>query len=506
MLKRLSGLDTVFLAGESPGNWLHIMAILLLDPSTVPGGYAFARFRDDLAARLRTLPPMRRRLLEVPMGLANPVWIDDPDVDFERHIRRAAVPEPGGPEEIGRLAADMLERPLDRRRPLWEMLVVEGVAEGRIAVIAKLHHAMMDGVAGMQHMASLLTREPDAPPPEDRPLPPTPPAPDGLTLLRRALPRIITRPLRIARATASTLATFLSHEQDTSPHAEDTPSVEVHRTWLNAHTTPERSVAYGALSLDAARDAAHAMSATVNDVVLAAVGGALRRELSDRGVLPAHPLVAAVPVSTHAAGDDLANAMSVMFVGLGTDVADAGERLRAVRDATCRAKHARAPRHGAGDTLRAWAEVPRPLEISLLARLTIRSGLMLRVPPLCNLVVSNVPGPPVALHLGGARLVGIHPLGPIFDGIGLNVTVLSHDDRSLDFGIVALGSLIRDPWPLAEALRQSFDEVVSSAGARSPGVRASPSRPADLPPAHPDPDGKKARGEAPRGVGTMRPG
>lgn len=483
MLKRLSGLDTVFLAGESPGNWLHIMAILLLDPSTVPGGYAFARFRDDLAARLRTMPPMRRRLIEVPMGLANPVWIDDPDVDFERHIRRAAVPEPGGPEEIGRLAADMLERPLDRRRPLWEMLVVEGVAEGHIAVIAKLHHAMMDGVAGMQHMVSLLTREPDAPAPDDRPLPPAAPAPDGLTLLRWALPRIVTRPLRVARATASTLATFLSREPAPSGRAGDTPPVTVHRTWLNAHSTPERSVAYGALSLDAARGVAHAASATVNDVVLAAVGGALRRELSRRGVLPGFPLVAAVPVSTHAAGDDLANAMSVMFVGLGTDVADAGERLRGVRDATRRAKQGVGRGHGRGaaDLLRAWAEVPRPVEISLLARLAVRSGVMLRMPPLCNLVVSNVPGPPVALHLGGARLLGIHPLGPIFDGVGLNVTVLSHDDRSLDFGIVALGSLIRDPWPLAEALRQSFDELVSCAGARSPGAPVDPPRAADLP-------------------------
>ena len=275
----------------------------------------------------------------------------------------------------------------------------------------------------------------------------------------------------------------MSRERSPSPRDSDGPPVTVHRTWLNAHTTPERSVAYGALSLDAARDAAHDASATVNDVVLAAVGGALRRELSRRGVLPGAPLVAAVPVSTHAAGDDLANAMSVMFVGLGTDIADAGERLRVVRDATRRAKHGegRGHGHGAADLLRAWAEVPRPVEISLLARLVVRSGVMLRVPPLCNLVVSNVPGPPVALHLGGARLVGIHPLGPIFDGVGLNVTVLSHDDRSLDFGIVALGSLIRDPWPLAEALRRSFDELVSSAGVRSSSVDPGPRQTADLP-------------------------
>ncbi|MBW2383798.1 MAG: wax ester/triacylglycerol synthase family O-acyltransferase [Deltaproteobacteria bacterium] len=459
--KRLSGLDTVFLAAESPGNWLHVMAILILDPRSVPGGYSFDRFRDYVAKRLHLIPPMRCRLVEVPFGLAPPIWVDDPELDIDRHLRRAAVPPPGGPSELARLAAEMMERPLDRSRPLWEISMVEGVEGGQIALLAKLHHSMMDGMAGMQFMAALLSREPDISDPDPAEIESAEAIPSDLRLLADAAPNRLGRPLRLAKAGAQTLGRLLKHRlADRS--ADEFDAVEVPRMWLNAPSTPERSVSYISLPLDTARGIAHAHDATLNDVILSIVGGALRCELDRRDVLPDAPLVAAVPVSTHDEGDDLANAVSVMYVRLGTDVADPIERLHTIRDDARRAKH----RQGSlfGNSASAWADAFLPYETAFLAGLTLDLGLLHHLPPLCNLVVSNIPGPPVPLYLGGARLMGIHPLGPIFDGMALNITVLSREDETLDFGLVALGRLIRDPWPLANALKASLEELSRAAG------------------------------------------
>jgi diacylglycerol O-acyltransferase len=460
--KRLSGLDAVFLAAETPGNWLHVMAILILDPRTVPGGYVFDRFREYVSKRLHLIPPMRRRLVEVPFGLAAPIWVDDPDLDIDRHLHRVAVPAPGGPTLLAKLASEMMERPLDRSRPLWEIAMVEGVEGGNIALLAKLHHSMMDGMAGMQFMAALLSREPDVSDPDPADAEPSPPIPSDLQLLADAAPNVLGRPLRFAKAGAETLGRLLKQRLSDEP-TEAVEAVKVQRTWLNAPTTPERSVAYVSLPLADARDVAHSHDATVNDVILAIVGGALRRELDRRDVLPDAPVVAGVPVSTHEEGDDLANAMSVMYVGLGTDVADPIVRLHGIRDGARTAKR----RQGSvvGNGLIAWADALLPYETSFLAGLTLDLGLLHHMPPLCNLIVSNIPGPPVPLYLGGARLLGIHPLGPIFDGMALNVTVLSRENETLDFGLVALGRLIRDPWPLAQALKDSLQELCEAAEA-----------------------------------------
>ena len=457
-VERLSGLDNVFLAAESPGNWLHVMAILILDPDTVPGGYTYDGFRNYVARRLHMIPPLRRRLLEVPFGLANPVWVDDPDIDIDRHLHRAAVPEPGGHRELAQLAAEMMERPLDRSRPLWEITVVEGVADGHIALLAKLHHSMMDGMAGMQFMAALLTREPDVSDPVPTPREPTPPIPSSLSLLLAATPSRLTRPLRIARAATTTLVRMARHQlRDRSENEPEDEAVDVVRMWLNAPTTPERSIAFVSLPLDEARAVAHAHDATVNDVILAIVGGALRTELGRRGVLPEASVVAGVPVSTHEEGDDLANAVSVMYVALGTELADPIERLHSIRDGARSAKR----RQGGlvGDGVSAWANALLPYETSFVAGLFHDLGLLHHMPPLCNLVISNMPGPPVPLYLGGARLLGIHPMGPIFDGMALNITVLSREDETLDFGIVALGRLMRDPWTLTDAMEESLQAL-----------------------------------------------
>jgi WS/DGAT/MGAT family acyltransferase len=466
-LRRLSGLDTAFLVAERPGKYLHVMAILILDPDTVPGGYSFEGFRKFVMDQLPLVPPLRRRLLEVPFALARPVWAEDPDFQIDHHLRRAAVPKPGTLRELCEMAAEIEERPLDRGRPLWEMVVVEGLRDGHIAVLAKLHHSMMDGMAGLRYMASLFTRDPDLPEPACVDAKPPDPLPGALDLLSAALPSIAGRPLQAARAGAHTARLLAADawrrvtDRSASDEADAPPRVE--RSPLNGPISPYRTIACAPLPLARIRAVARAGTATINDVILAVVAGALRSFLERRGSPPPAPLVAAVPVSTHAEGDDVANAISLFRVGLATDEEDPQARLEAIRDATQHAKgRGRSKGTGSGGlagNIMEWSDVPAPLFFSLATQLY--SEIANRLPPLCNLVVSSVPGPPVPLHLGGARLIGLYPLGPIYEGMALNVTALTCQD-SVDVGLVACRRALPDLPELESALEAALDDLEAS--------------------------------------------
>jgi len=459
--KRLAGLDSAFIAAETPTNHLHMMAVLQLDPTTVPGGYSFARMRDFIGARLGAVPPLRRRLVEVPFGLHRPIWIDEPALDLELHVRRAALPAPGGPRELSALAAGMNGRPLDRSRPLWEMVIVEGLQNGSIAVLAKLHHALMDGISGMGFLGALFSAKAALPEVGE-------PAeshggrgrPSDLELIAGALPALATSPLRLARAGGNALRSLLrgTLEGDRSgPPPRSARSVP--RTLLNRTLTANRSVAYTALPLAELKAVARTFQVTLNDVVLALVAGALRRYLLERDALPADPLVAGVPASTHAtSGDDLANAYAALFPSLATDIVSPAERLLAIHDSTQGEK--RRQRTLWGDSLAEWTEVPAPVLFSVLSRVFTGLGLAEHITPFCNVVVSNVPGPPTTLYFGGARLLGIYALGPIFDGVALNVTALSVG-ASLDVGISACREIVPDPWQIAAALPDALAELVA---------------------------------------------
>jgi diacylglycerol O-acyltransferase len=470
-LRRLTGLDAAFLSAEHPGNLLHMMGVLVLDPSSVPGGYTFERFRDFLALRLPALTPLRRRLVEVPGGLAPPLWTEEAAVDVDLHLRRAAVPSPGGPRELAAMAAEMLERPLDRSRPLWEMAMVEGLAGGRLAVLAKVHHAMMDGMAGMKLMASLfattpelgeaprvVAREPDR-------------VPGRVELLVRAVPWLLRQPRRAAwaglRTTRSTLGRVgRALSGGSGPKA---PPVHVSRSWFNVEVTPYRAVALQSLALADLREIGHAAGASVNDVMLAVVGGALRSYLTRRGVPTDAPLVAGVPLAVRGEGDERANAVTSVSVGLATDLADPAERLRAIHAAMTAHKGQRGGT--LGEDLAAWADVPPPLVFSLISSAYIELHLGERLDPICNVIVSSVPGPPETLYLAGARLVGIHPLGPVYSGVALNVTAIGCGE-SLDIGLVACRGRMPDLWDLADAVPAALAELRAAVGAQPRAARA----------------------------------
>jgi WS/DGAT/MGAT family acyltransferase len=320
---------------------------------------------------------------------------------------------------------------------------------------------MMDGLAGMKLMASLFSPTPDVEPPPATARRASGRLPSRFALLAGAVPWLARQPWRAARAGARSARSLL-HRTQLGRGEPEVPAPVVSRSWLNVEITPQRAVAYTSLALAELRAVGEPFGASVTDVLLALVAGALRRYLAARGVEPEAPLVAGVPVAMRGKGDERANAVTSTFVSLATDLADPVARLLRIRDAMAARKRARG--RSLGEDLAAWADVPPPLVFSWLSEAYLDLHLAERIDPLCNLVVSSVPGPQQPLHLAGARLVGIHPLGPIYSGIALNVTAIGHADR-LDIGLVACRGRMPDLWDLADAIPLALGDLADTAGA-----------------------------------------
>jgi WS/DGAT/MGAT family acyltransferase len=460
-VERLTGLDAGFLYMETPTLHMHTLKISVVDPSSVPGGYSFQMFKDVLEQRLHLLPPFRRRIVEVPMRVHHPVWIEDPNFDLSHHVRRVGCPAPGGMHEFAELVSDIASRQLERHRPLWEIWVIEGLEDGKIAFVAKIHHSVADGIAAASLLANVaadLTGQPaaDAWRGED--------VPRRWELFRDAvkdlgrellgLPKLLRQTMRNMRA----VRTKRSESELAPPLPFQTP-----RTRFNTSLTPHRIFTMSTLSLDDVKTVKNAFDATVNDVILAVVAGALRRYLYEHGELPDRPLVAGVPVSTAADPERLAgNKVSNMFTALRTDLEDPIERLRAIHDVTKAAKEF----HNVLGTemLRDWSEITPPRPFAWFMRMYSRRGLAARHRPPINLVVSNVPGPRAPLSIADANIVALYSMGPILEGIGLNVTVWSYVD-SINFGLVSCPELAPDLWTLTDAMGDELAELVKRAEA-----------------------------------------
>jgi diacylglycerol O-acyltransferase len=474
-MERLSGLDAAFLYLETPSLHMHVAMTAVFDPSTVPGGYSFDNMRQVVADRLHLVPPFRRRLVEVPFRLTHPLWIEDPDFDLDYHLRRVAVPSPGGPRELADLAGDICSRPLDRARPLWEMHVVEGLGGGNIGLVARMHHATIDGVSGAELMVHLFDFEPEPapkPPPEQEWRPDR--VPSDFDLLAQAIPELARRPVqlvRVARQTGQAAVGLLRRRQEKAAASATRPEsgiLNAPRTSFNVAITPHRKQAFCSLSLDEVKKVKNAFGVKVNDVVLAVCTGALRRYLDDRDELPDRPLVATVPISVHTEDSKgrPGNSVSAMFTTLPVQLADPVERLHAIADATRSAKET----HNAvgADMLRNWAEFAPPSVFALAARLYSSRDLADRHRPIQNLVISNVPGPPFPLYVAGARLVGAYPMGPVMEGAGLNITCMSYIDK-VDFGLHACREAVPDLWDMSDGLTGSLDELAKAAAAKNRG-------------------------------------
>ena len=464
-MRRLRGLDAAFLSFETPSSHMHVAQASVFDPTHVAGGYSFERLRQLVESRLGVLPPFRRRLVEVPLGLGTPAWIEDPAFDLENHLSRAALPAPGGADELAAFTADFVSRPLDRRQPLWEMQVVEGLEGGMVAGVTKVHHSAVDGISGAELTANLLDLEPepgpiDAPGPEWRP--DQLPSPRDLAGL--ALRSALSQPPAALAAARHVLGAAIGIRRRNRAQGATAPPLPfaAPATPLNTSVGPRRRVAFSQIDTEDVTAVREAFGATVNDVVLATCAGALRAYLCDLGRCPDEPLVAAVPISVRGADErgTMGNRLSAMLVGLGTQIEDPVARLIAICEGSRQAKAQN--RLIAPTTLSELAELVLPAVGRPMARLVSRLGLTYRPRPAFNVIISSFPGPPCPLYCAGARLVAPYPLGPVFDGGALNITVQSYLD-SLFVGFNADDRAVPEVSSIAGYLRDALGELAKVA-------------------------------------------
>ena len=464
-MERLSGIDASFLYFETPNMHMHVVATIVHDPSTVPGGYSFDKIREMIRSRLHLTKALRRKLAPTPFNLNHPVWIEDAEFDLDYHVRRIGCPAPGSEEQLSSVVGDIASRPLDRARPLWEVWIVEGLENGLVAAVAKMHHCTIDGVSGanfMQHFFDLEpegsehAEEPDTWEPDHKPT--------DIELIVRALLARTQRPMQWVSVVPKTIGAVVNFALARRRVGVGMPApLRAPRTSFNVAITPHRRTAFTHLSLDEVKDVKNTLGTKVNDVVLAICAGALRKYLDARNELPDRSLIAVVPVSVRAEDEnEIGSArVSAMFSTLATDVDDPLERLRRISEGNKGAKE----EHNAigANMLTEWGELAAPTTFSLAARVYAGLRLAEKHPVVHNVVISNVPGPRFPLYFAGAKLVGLYPLGPIFDGAGLNITVVSYMDQ-LFFGLIGCRELV-DPWDIVAQIPEAFAELRKEADA-----------------------------------------
>ena len=487
-MERLSGLDGGFASLESPSSHLHILGALIFDSGDVRGEVDFWRIRELVAERLNRVPPFRQRLVEVPFGLQHPAMVDDPDFDIDYHVRRVRLPEPGGLEELEDLVADVASRPLDRQRPLWEFHVVEGLAGGRLALVPKVHHTILDGVSGAEVMAAFFDLSPIPAPqplfgghrrrrnqpvegerparaatPEGLGTDPTwspDPLPGGGEQLRSVLGSLPGQADTVVRTLSRTLkgARGLGGRARQDGESASPSPFEAPHTSINRAISAHRRVAFAELPLEEVRRVRQVLGGTTNDVVLTVTSGALRRFFDQRDERLGKTLVALVPVSVRSPSERtaLGNRVSAMLVSLADGIEDPAERLAHIARETKTAKEQDRP---LGPVFAGWAQTLVPAVASRLTRLVTNLRLFDHMGPLFNVIVSNVPGPDVPLYMAGARMVAMYPVGPIIEGVGVNVTVFSYLD-SVFVGVQGCRELVPDIDVIATGMRGSLDELM----------------------------------------------
>jgi WS/DGAT/MGAT family acyltransferase len=464
----MTGMDAAFLYAETATMHLQTLGVIVLDP---PKGkkIGLVEVADVLSSRMHLLPVFRRRAISIPAGIDHPLWIEDPDFDLENHLHAVTVAPPGSHDELETFVGEVASHPVDRSRPLWEMWVLDGFDDGSVAIVAKLHHAIMDGAGGAEMLASLfdLSPEPGVVKEPDEPWKPDE-VPRWATLVTSSLASFAARQARVPREVADTLSGLAGTMRTwVSQRAAGTAGpLTAPRTPFNAPLSRDRVVSLHDVPLGALVETKNAFGAKVNDVVLAASAVALRGYLAARDALPDRPLIAAVPVAGPANRTEsgFGNSVSAMLVALPLDEIDPVECLHAAHERANASKQlslAYGP-----EMLRHLTGFVAPAVLSSASRLY--SGLHLAGlhPPVANLVISNVAGPPIDLYLAGARLRAAYPLGPVMEGMGVNITVLSASDE-LCVGIIADAALVDDVGELGErflAAVQELRELAIAAG------------------------------------------
>jgi len=455
--ERLTAADTVFLRIETPHEPQHVGSLSVLDGEPLRGDDGRIRFdelRDHVDRRLQAVPRLRQRVMEVPYGQGRPVWVDDEHFDIGYHVRLTALPRPGDDDQLAALMSRVQSLALDRRRPLWEMWFVDGLADDRVGMIIKTHHALGDGIANVDLALALVDLEPD-PPADPEPGQWTPrPAPSPNTLLVESVRDQLMRPTRMAK-------TAIEVARDPRPAMTSTWNVlraiaefaekPTPAPW-NVPVTPHRRWTHATIPMEQVREVRRRHGVKLNDVVLAACSGALRQFLAQHDT-SMETLTAMVPISLRSDdqhGETLGNLVSMMLVELPVDEADPVVRLERVHAVTSELKGSGLVdgAHAVLDLADALTPVAAPL-----TRFVSRSIPM-------NLVITNIPGPPVPLYLRGARFERIFPYVEVIDNEGLTIAVVSYDDH-LFFGLTSDRDVMPDIDLLAADIEESFRELAA---------------------------------------------
>lgn len=473
-MKHLSGLDAMFLHVESPEMPMHIGSLNVLD---LPQGYSgdfYEDARQTIAARLHLAEVFTRKLALMPFDLSDPVWIEDEDIDIDYHVRHITLPKPGSNRQLQQYVARLHSTLLDRSRPLWEFFIIDGLKSGQVALYTKVHHAGIDGQAGVAVAKAVFDLEPAG-----RVIKPPRPrvrrheyhlgmAELASAALRNALAQSV-KLVKMAPSMLRAVRDVVVPEKNAEGKREwglpKNLKLFGPRTLLNVAITNQRTFAGRTIALAETKAIAKAFGASLNDVVMATTAGALRRYLKEYDDLPDKPLIAAVPVSLRAAGDESANnQVSMLAMTLATDIADPLERLLAIHAASDANKQMMG---------RVKAAIPNdfpmlgaPWLVSGLASLWGRSRIMNVVPPIANLIISNVAGIPVPLYFAGARMACYYPVSIPAHGMALNVTVQSYNGR-MDYGLIACRRAVPDINDLGDYLLAEHQTLLALAQARA---------------------------------------
>lgn len=452
-MERLSGLDAFFLYLETPTQPLNVCCVFELDTSTMPGGYTYGGFRAALTKSVAAVPEFRMKLADNQLNLDHPVWVDDEKFQLEHHLQHVGVPAPGGRRELAEICGYIAGLPLDRDRPLWEMWVLQGDADSdAIAVMLKVHHALVDGVAGANLLTHLSSLRPDAPAPQ---------AVGGagggnpVHIAVNGLMGFARRPLRLATVVPATMLTLAQTVLRAREGRTMAAPFSVPSSPFNGSVTRYRNIAFTQLDMRDVKRVKDRFGVTVNDVVVALCAGVLRRFLLERGELPDNPLVATVPVSVHGKSDRPGrNQTTWMFCRVESQISDPAERIRAIAAGNSAAKDHTA---ALGPTLlHDWTQFGGPTMFGAAMRLLPRIPINRSA---YNLILSNVPGPRDQLFFLGCRVGAMYPLGPIIGDAGLNITVMSLNGE-LGIGLVGCPDLLPDLWSLADGFPDALKELL----------------------------------------------
>jgi WS/DGAT/MGAT family acyltransferase len=460
--QRLSALDASFLYLEQPSMHMHVGGVSVLDASDRPGGtLRFEDLEHVIASRLHLVPRFRQKVVFVPWNVGRPVWVDDPEFDIEFHMRRAALPAPGGRKELADFVQRVISRPLDRSKPLWEMYFIEGLEDGLACLLTKVHHAMIDGISGIDIATVILDFSPEPQIPEIQPWVPDPePSRQDLfseamteqlrnpfALTTNAMTALVRAPLKLAAGVGGALGGVREIIGLGSPPKGP----------FDGKVGPNRRFAMSDSPVQRFKDIKNAAGGTVNDVVLAAVAGALSKLLkARREPTRGRTLRAMVPVSVRSESEKMAlgNRVSMIFADLPVGPIDPVNRLHKITEITKDLKESMMA-VGADSIINLSTYAPPTLH-ALAARLVSRGRWF-------NLVVSNVPGPQVPMYVAGARLLANYPVMPMAENVGLSIAVTSLAG-TMGFGFTGDWDLMPDIDFLAASFEEALDELSKAAG------------------------------------------